>query len=255
MWQPDNLTATERRAWETILKSVAPGKHAARNAVFHLERARQIVDIDPNMAIFRAITAEEEAARALFHALERRRYATADRLHWRNHKHKAAVVPFLEAVGRFVSTAGFIKPELVFDHRAGDPGQLRVRFKVPDGKGGHVWVYPDPPLNFRLAVDDKLHDFQAEVESLLSDQSVATFDKFVRERANHRNRLLYATAEGIPRVDGDIPRELAERRETAFSVLAAFLLVDTVTAHQPFVAQLADAFARLMDLIPELETD
>ena len=62
-----NLTAFEEKVVEHILQSSAPGKHAARSALRHLERAWKLVDEMPELAMFSAITAEEESAAALFH--------------------------------------------------------------------------------------------------------------------------------------------------------------------------------------------
>jgi len=53
------------------------------------------------MAAFRVITAEEEVATAIFHALVRRKYVGANQIDPRNHVHKAAVAPFFEAVEGF----------------------------------------------------------------------------------------------------------------------------------------------------------
>ncbi|MCB1605317.1 MAG: hypothetical protein KDI59_11755, partial [Xanthomonadales bacterium] len=52
-------------------------KHCARNAINHLEKAWVIRDIDIEMAVFRGITAEEEAASAVFHCLKNHRYSNA----------------------------------------------------------------------------------------------------------------------------------------------------------------------------------
>jgi hypothetical protein len=59
---------------DMLLTTAAPGQYAARNAVRHLDKAGEIAEIDPMMAAFRAITAEEEAATAVFHALRRQGY-------------------------------------------------------------------------------------------------------------------------------------------------------------------------------------
>lgn len=106
-WKPSNLSATEARAWDLIEKAPAPGKHAARNALFHIERAHALQEVDPEMALFRSITGEEEAVRAIFDSLQRRDYPNARRLNWQDHKHKAAVVPFLRAVADLINKAGF----------------------------------------------------------------------------------------------------------------------------------------------------
>ena len=67
----------------------------ARHAFHHLERAGQIVDIDPEMAMFRAITAEEEAATAVFFSLRQRRYANSEKIQLWSHPYKAALYPFV----------------------------------------------------------------------------------------------------------------------------------------------------------------
>ena len=56
-----------------VCDTVAPGKHSARSALRHIDRAASIRVIDPAMCEFRLITAEEEAVTAVFHALRRRR--------------------------------------------------------------------------------------------------------------------------------------------------------------------------------------
>ena len=67
----ESWEAFMRRVREGVGASAAPGKHAARNAIRHLEQAFAVKDIDPEGAIFHAITAEEEVATAIFHALVR----------------------------------------------------------------------------------------------------------------------------------------------------------------------------------------
>lgn len=250
-WKPSNLSDIEARAWGLIEKAPAPGKHAARNAVFHIERAYALQGIDPEIALFRSITAEEEAARAIFDALQRRDYPNARRLNWQDHRHKAAVVPFLRAVADLIAKAGFAEPEIVFEKEEGQD-VLRVRIKVPNPVGsGFVWLYPQPPLDFNLEIEGKRHDFRPEIEALLAAARVAEFTKFVRDRANERNRLLYATAQGLPTVVGNLKKVLDEARGRVFAELAVFLLIDTVKARQQFVVQALDAFVRLMELIPD----
>jgi hypothetical protein len=250
--QPSGLSPIESRAWRLIEEAPAPGKHCARSAVFHLERAARIKDIDPTMAMFRAITAEEEAATAVFHALQRRRYPNASLIKWRDHKHKAALLPFLEAATGIIQHSAFLEPQLLFEEHAGQD-QLRLRVKVPKPDGGFLFVYPDPPLDFNFEVNGKLHDFQPELAGLLERASVRRFADFVEARANERNRLLYASTQGVPHVEGDIDKALSNRRQTVFSVLAVFLLIDSVSKHQQFVVQTLNAFLKVVGLIPEPE--
>jgi hypothetical protein len=61
---------------KNIVEEQAKGlvKSCAKNAIRHLEKAWDIKDIDPEMSIFRAITAEEEAATSIFIALKEKGY-------------------------------------------------------------------------------------------------------------------------------------------------------------------------------------
>lgn len=70
-------------------------RNCFRSAIEHLRRALVIQDIDPAMAIFRGITAEEEAASGLMHAFILRNYPNANLLKPRDHLQKHAVTPYL----------------------------------------------------------------------------------------------------------------------------------------------------------------
>lgn len=61
----EGLAAHERAIGELILERPALGKHAARHATSHIQKAELIKPVDPEMALLRAITGEEEAARHL----------------------------------------------------------------------------------------------------------------------------------------------------------------------------------------------
>lgn len=249
-WTPSSLGDLELRAWKLIETTPAPGRHAARNAVFQIERAYGILATDPEMAVFRLITGEEEAVRAIFHALQRHNYPNARRLNWQDHRHKAAVVPFIRAIADLIAKASFAQPELGLEKEDGnDVMSVRIKVPGPDGSG-HMWLRPKPPLDFLLEIDGKPHDFRPEIEALLGAVKVAEFEKFVRGRANERNRLLYATEQGLPQVTGNVRDVLDAARGRIFTELAIFLLIDTVNVQQRFVVQALDAFVRLMDLIP-----
>ncbi|MDP8233351.1 MAG: hypothetical protein P9M06_00910 [Candidatus Saelkia tenebricola] len=48
-----------------------PGRHSARNAIAMMEKTYTLIEIDPEMAAFRAITSAEEAATAIIHSLKK----------------------------------------------------------------------------------------------------------------------------------------------------------------------------------------
>jgi hypothetical protein len=228
---------------ELILDTPAPGKHAARHALRHLERAWRIRAVDPEMAVFRAITAEEEAARALFHSLQRRRYPGAERLNWRKHEHKSAVAPFFEVVRHFLANIPQVMEiKLVIDRRE-TPVRLQIALQFPFLK---EWVFPIPPLNYNISANDKLHDFGPEIEKLAQDKNVARLQDHIVERANQRNRLLYASDQGLPNVDGDVDKVILGYRNIVFQILAVYVMVDPYSEHQNFVEQTLDAFLRIV---------
>src|SRR4051812_32687695 len=99
-----------------------PGRASAKNAVRHIDKANAIADTDPDMAAFRAITAEEEAATALFHSLKRHRYPGSELLKPRDHLQKNAVAPFCSAVSRLfelVDEQFDLRPQLRINDEAG----------------------------------------------------------------------------------------------------------------------------------------
>lgn len=231
-----------------------PGRHAARSAIRHVEKAWLLRHLDLEMAVFRAITAEEEAARAIIHALQRHRYPGASKLKWRRHDHKAAVAPFFDIVLRFISQIPGLETHLKWNRD--DPRsqlELGIRFPfLPE----RSWMYPVPPLHFNLQANDKVHDFIPEIQSLASERNVTSIQEYVEQRANQRNQILYASDQGIPRIDRPITDYLLSRRDAIFRMLGVFVLIDPYREQQLFVHQTLDAF---LGIVPRLrvkdETD
>jgi hypothetical protein len=236
----------DEKGWlpRLVQHTAAPGRHAARNALAHLERAAVIQDLDPLMAWFRAITAEEEAARAVFSALQRRRYLGARRLKWTQHTHKAALWPFFIAVQEVLRRYPFecyVRVKL-------DAKVPLLRTGIRLSLNGQKYnAEPDPPLNFSISEPGVLQDFAAEIGRLVTTQRVATVEQLVRRRANERNTLLYANERGIPEFQGDLRAYLERARSRVRVMLAVFLFIDPYAEHQPFVQQALWAFVALLD--------
>jgi hypothetical protein len=136
------------------------GKHCARSAVRHMIRASKLKGIDPEMAAFRALTAEEEAASALIHSLKWHRYKLSEQLKPRDHIQKAAVYPFFLAVEGLLARGvpREADPQLEIDESSPKP---RIRIKVLDHDKESIlrWAYPEPPLHFNIHIDNKHVDF------------------------------------------------------------------------------------------------
>lgn len=243
-------TPFREKVVELILSRPNPGRQPARMAVRHLERAWMIREIDPEMAVFRTITAEEEAATALIHALRRLNYPGAKRLYPRNHKHKAAVVPFFGLVRDWFAHLGFPDTQL-FVHPNGVEERLNVRIEVTLPDGSKRYAIPNNPLEFE--VRELGTSVPANLSRVIQDLANPTNAQAVRsriaERANLRNRVLYASDEGLPNVELQAEKYLHAHGSEVFAVLAAYLLVDQYHAHQIFAAQLLRAFTDLADTL------
>jgi hypothetical protein len=146
------------------------------------------------MTLFRCLTADEEAASAVFLALKSRQYEGASRLNHRNHRDKTAVIPFFRAV-----SANFAKvvtaqmdPTIILDERSPSP---RIRVRITHTPPGYPpkWAYPEPPLHFSLSFDDQLHDFRDEMQELARSVGVEDVITHIDEQKNLRNRVLYAS--------------------------------------------------------------
>ncbi|WP_299773417.1 hypothetical protein [uncultured Pseudoteredinibacter sp.] len=219
------------------------GRHSLRSAVNHLKRGWNIREKDPEMAVFRAITAEEEAAAGLFHALKYRKYDNAHLINPKNHVHKSAVAPFMQILLFFFGEFSETSRVLPKFHIKEENGDTRLRVVLPLVINGQdMWAYPIPPLNFDVSSDGKKLSFRPQIEKLLTDQNASDILKYVREQANQRNKILYAGPDGYPVIE-DLKGSFFELRLVRVMVMVkAFLFIEPWEERQPFVQQSLDAF-------------
>jgi len=258
--QPDNLPKLELTEFEAMLaelieKQPAPVRHSARMAVHHLRKAWRIKKIDPEMAYFRALTAEEEAATAVFRSMKRLKYKGAEQLKDRNHAHKNALVPFAHAVGKVLQLTlehGF-DPKLVIKQEGPDAGKLQVRLTVYlNGEKKHAW--PVPPLRYGIALNDKPHDFTLQLSELADEGKAQDALDYVKRMANRRNQVLYAHPTGIPVAQED-DGFLEKRRQNVFMLLIIYLLIDQYEEQQMFVQQAIVALLKLLKIVEKPTPD
>jgi len=240
---------------DAIFKMPAPAKWPAVNAIRHLNRAWRLRQLDPQMAYFRSITAEEEAATCLFLTLKRLKYPGSENIQHRNHLHKNALFPFLIAVSRMLAKHKTSLPStgIYLDSKASPP-RMFLQFQIAGVKG--YWA-PQPPLNLSIAGgpqggQSRAIDFSAEIVELAQEHSVASILSHLRERANLRNRLLYAGATGYPDVEGDAELTVKRFQRNVFLMLKLYLLIEPYE-RQLFVQQCLDAFLRMLGHLPQGE--
>ena len=223
------------------------GRNCARNAVSHLEAAWKIKNIDPEMAVFRTITAEEEAATAIFIALKEKGYENAHKIKFKSHPYKQAVSPFVAAISKFIADVAkwqnfpFGKNYRLSVEGEGKDRKLILSFYLADGL-----VTPIPPLGFQIALNEKPYYFEKELLEITSGQSRADIIKHVQNMANLRNSLLYARPEGLPKIRGKIDGHLEKRRRTVMTFLRIFSLIYPYREKALFVEQALKAYLLMM---------
>ena len=233
-----------------FLTTPAPGVHCARSAVRHIERASGLAECYPEMAAFSAITAEEEAATAVFHAIRRRRYLGWEKLDPWDHVQKNALFPFIEAIRRFFAASEEelgLAPKLVFDI---DGKKLFLTFNPKRFNPAENVARVIPPLHFSISRHDKkLHDFSTQLASVAAEKGAPSIEKYIRDRANMRNRLLYASNKGIPSITNTAGFLLSQREHVNLH-LVVYLLIDPYREKQDFVQQCVLAFLKMLNRLP-----
>jgi len=234
-----------------ILTTHVPGRHAARNALAHIDNARKIKDIDPTMAAFRALTGIEEAATAIFHAVKRQKYNNAQFLKKERHFHKTAVYPFFQAIGSLLASFD-IKTQIVCDTTKQHPN-LEVHFSLPFDPFKDGAFCPEYPLDFEITMNSDLYNFSEQITQLVSERNAKSFCQHSNDLANVRNKLLYSSNQGIPMAQ--ITEDDLKRKEVIIiNFLVIYLLIAQYDKQQSFVQQALDVFVNILNLSDKICT-
>jgi hypothetical protein len=243
--------------WQQQAERVCDGfsgrvRYCAKNAFVHLRKAWRIRGLDHEMAAFRIITAEEEAATAVILSLKQKRYAGADRLNPRQHQHKCAIWPLISTVNHFFHEMGIPTTKLSISLTGGKP-KITAYLNLSALAGnadGEEWIELDYPLNFSV------REGGSGGSILLFKDEFATFAKitgaqsirqhFITE-ANARNLLLYANDDGIPAVNCSAELIMDRAKRVSILVLVAAAILQSPT-HQIFVSQCVEAMLRALDI-------
>jgi hypothetical protein len=238
------LVREERKDWvRTCIES----------AITHLTHAHRLANVDPAMAMFRAITAEEEAASGLLRALQRRKYPGSKDLRPRSHLHKAAVYPFLMSIAQHTS---YLKMERVDAIRLAitktETKPRLVLALVLNGPLKGQIAQPMPPLNlrFREGSDTRLPDYRKYFLMLVGPAGFEDVLKYLEMKANERNLLLYASPQSPPNFASVPPNFLPMCKSRVMAIVKATLLVWPYAEVQQFAAEAIPAF---LDLIKQVE--
>lgn len=225
-------------------------RHCFRSAVNHLSKSKKLISIDAEMAAFRCITAEEEAASGLMNVLKERKYENAEKLRQRDHVHKNAVIPFFGILGSFfhetLGTQGVI-PKF---HIKEESGKRLLMIGIPMiVEGEEVLAYPVPPLNLIVTSDERRISYKRQIAAFVEAQGARDISTHIRKEANLRNQILYASPEGYPSISKLKTEFFINRQERIFALLKAYLFIYPYKERQPFVQDALDAFLAMLGIL------
>ncbi len=251
----DNLSLEifEEVIVEAIKGRPGLGRNSARSAVRHINASWKTREVDIEMAVFRILTAEEEAATAIFYAIKRLKYPLHDKINMKSHLHKLALSPFLRIAGNFFSKVSYLKdfePKIEF-HK--DNNRVFISCSAnPIGNPGRF--EPIPPLHFGVTLNEEEYHFDKEVEEFCETGNIKKMEDFMKENANMRHNLLYGTDTGISTVTVE-ENYFTHKRRWIFLLLAIYIMIDEHKEHQLFVSQAMTAFQKMISYIKVDELD
>lgn len=231
-------------------------KNCFRSALHHLEKATHLSNIDPAMAIFRGITAEEEAASGLMYCLRECNYLDAKRLNPRKHIHKHALIPFLRIVGLF---HGQLFEKSLKEYRLDvkeEDGQKRLMLAFPIVHAGtRQWAYPIPPLNVGVSVGASATppSYQTQISAYVEANGAKDILSYLKNEANLRNKILYASPAGYPTVPEPNPEFLHKKVSHVFILLQTYLLIAPYAERQRYVQDALGAFLTMVGALEQQE--
>ncbi len=103
-------------------------------------------------------------------------------------------------------------------------------------------------MHFTISKDCRPHDFSEQLQAIAQQRNVAAIREYLSDRANTRNRFLYAAQEGAPRVTS-LNNFLPKQRQNVFMIAVLFLMIDPYPKKQLFVQQALQAFLKMLDLL------
>lgn len=222
-------------------------RHCFASALNHIDKANKLLSIDKEMAVFRAITAEEEAATGLMLCLRDLKYQNAEKLKARDHVHKSAVIQFISVIlGNIQKVAGNTLGDFFFKINRNEKKPF-LEIGIPLTKFGYDMIgWPKPPLNLHASKDGKKLSYKKNLAELLEETGKKDIITYVRALANERNQVLYAGQEGMAKVEELSQEYIDKRKARVMIMLRAYLLIYPYQERQAMVQDSLDAFLAML---------
>jgi len=221
--------------------------------LLHIEMAVKISEIDPLMALFRSVCAEEEAATALISSLKNLRYKGVEKIQFKSHQDKQAVIIFIKAVKTWY-VSYHAENFFGFDNLRLHPCKVDKR----EAFGIHVPIqstsksaFIEPPLNLKTANGLRWADVICDgVNAIAAEGGFSKLPELIKERANFRNHILYASDKSLPGWDGEINSYILNQAGMVGSLIRALGLIDPWSPrkyqHSELVEACIEVFLKLM---------
>lgn len=234
-----------KKLFDAATSTTGLGGFAARSAVRHLERSCELLESMPEVAVFLAITAQEESAVCIFHALTKNKYDNANELKRGDHKHKIGVYPFLKFIQEVVIKDSDLKVRLDFTiKKHGKKTQSILRTVIPlvDNLG----LFPDPPVNiFSVDPNGNETNYHHEISKLASERGIKSVFDYIKGLANIRNTVLYASPSAVPKIS-NAEKVVSDHAEAVVCNFIAYLLIEPYPK-QKLVEEALKAYIKVLN--------
>lgn len=231
-------------------------RHHMRSAMNHLRAAELLLEIDRPMAVFRSLTAVEEAAAALIQCFKEQGYESASILKWTNHLHKNAFIPFLKVLGDAVEKL-LLQQGVAIDLTVREvDGKKRQLLELEfNTVGGPLKVIPFPPLSGQIQVNGVAVSLDEQMKGYAQLVGTDTVRDHVVRLKNWRNQVLYASDKGyVADVDPEQASSLFhDAKRWVFVQMRAYLLIQPYPP-QSFVEHVLVEFLQML-ATPKLVAD
>ena len=203
------------------------GQYESKSSLRHMGRAWALKETMPEVAVFLAITAEEEAAAAIFKALLAKGYIGSSTLSRKRHPDKAGVSIFLRLLGE-----PLLKPLLdvgvkldLFFQKCGDENRLKLQKKIPiEGMGFLPLVLDEPLCQVLVEKGGGSPDFSRKVKEVASNNNIEVIKKHIQKVANERNFQLYSNGSSVP-VEKSVDAKLEYYKSNSLLNLTVYILL------------------------------
>lgn len=244
----EKLTDFDKQLLDWMVeKDLGHSRECVLSAVNHLKMAYKIKDIDPEIALFRCITSEEEIARAIFLVLKKQGYKNVDKVKDKDHKYKQALDLFLIVIQNYFVSWAIEVEDFPKNIKLKLNNEKKILEIILDIKNIGS-IIPIPPLNFSMTLNDKPYYFGKELQEIakLNGKKIL---KQIEEKANLRNKIIYAEPKGNLKITSSIDDEIDRYYQRVFKLVRIYCLIYPHSEKFDFIQNAIDAFIFMMNEI------